>query len=153
MNGNRRTLLGLALLGAVDPLFAAGPGARHRSGELDRELAAIANDPACELASLSVLAIRKGKIAYEGQFGRRWIGNGVSPDLPANRDTLYRIASISKMMTTLGLMRLVEAGKVDLDADVSGYLGFPLRNPRFPERPIALRHLLTHTSSLRDEAG
>jgi CubicO group peptidase (beta-lactamase class C family) len=153
MNGNRRTLLGLALLGAVDPLFAAAPAARHRSGELDRELAAIANDPACELASLSVLAIRKGKIAYEGQFGRRWIGNGVSPDLPANRDTLYRIASISKMMTTLGLMRLVEAGKVDLDADVSAYLGFPLRNPRFPERPIALRHLLTHTASLRDEAG
>jgi CubicO group peptidase (beta-lactamase class C family) len=153
MNGNRRTLLGLALLGAVDPLFAAAPGARPRPGELDRELTAIANDPACELASLSVLAIRKGKIAYEGQFGRRWIGNGVSPDLPANRDTVYRIASISKLMTTLGLMRLVEAGKVDLDADVSGYLGFPLRNPRFPERPIALRHLLTHTASLRDEAG
>jgi CubicO group peptidase (beta-lactamase class C family) len=157
MNGNRRTILGLALLGAVDPLFAAAPGTRSRSGELDRELAAIVQDPACELASLSVLAIRKGKLAYEGQFGRRWIGNAASsnlaPDLPANRDTLYRIASISKMMTTLGLMRLVEDGKVDLDADLSGYLGFPLRNPRFPDRPIALRHLLTHTSSLRDEAG
>lgn len=158
MNGNRRTLLGLALLGGLNPLLAATPmpgGRRH--GKLDQELAAIALDPACELASLSVLAIRKGRIAYEGQFGRRWIGNAASlsraPDLPANGDTLYRIASISKMMTTLGLMRLVEGGKLELDTDVSGYLGFSLRNPRFPERAITLRHLLTHTSSLRDEAG
>ncbi|MET0980873.1 MAG: serine hydrolase domain-containing protein [Telluria sp.] len=156
MNGNRRTLLGLALLGGFQPLLAAAPfsgGAGGRNDKLDRELSAIVQDPACELASLSVLAIRKGKLAYEGQFGRRWIGNGAAPDLPANRDTLYRIASISKMMTTLGLMRLVEDGKAGLDADVSGYLGFTLRNPHFPERAITLRHLLTHTSSLRDEAG
>lgn len=156
MNGNRRTVLGMALLGAVNPLLAAVPssgGGRDRNDKLTAELAAIASNPACELASLSVLAIRNGKLAYEGQFGRRWIGNGGAPDLPANRDTLYRIASISKMMTTLGLMRLVEDGKLDLDADVSGYLGFSLRNPHFPERAITLRHLLTHTSSLRDEAG
>jgi CubicO group peptidase (beta-lactamase class C family) len=120
---------------------------------LERALAAIVLDPACELASLSVLAIRAGKLAYEGQFGRRRIGNGLSPDLPANRDTLYRIASVSKLMTTLGLMRLVEENKVDLDADVSRTLGFTLRNPYFPRRAISLRHLLTHTSSLRDEAG
>ncbi|MFC4930613.1 serine hydrolase domain-containing protein [Massilia sp. GCM10023247] len=156
MNENRRTLLGLALLGAVDPLFAAAPGSGAGPAgnrQLDAALAAIAGDPACELASLSVLAIRAGKVAYEGQFGRRWIGNGAAPDLPANRDTLYRIASISKLMTTLGLMRLVESGKLALDADVSGYLGFKLRNPHFPQRAITLRHLLTHTSSLRDEAG
>jgi CubicO group peptidase (beta-lactamase class C family) len=155
MNGQRRTLLGLALLGAVDPLFAAAPvkGGRPSLAALERELAAIATDPACELASLSVLAIRDGKLAYEGQFGRRRIGNGSFPDLPANRDTLYRIASISKMMTTLGLMRLVEERQIDLDADVSRALGFSLRNPHFAERPITLRHLLTHTSSLRDDAG
>lgn len=156
MNGNRRTLLGLALLGAVDPLFAAAPAAGAgpgRHARLDVQLAAIARDPACELASLSVLAIRAGSVAYEGQFGRRWIGNGEAPDLPANRDTLYRIASISKLMTTLGLMRLVESGKLALDADVSSYLGFTLRNPHFPQRAITLRHLLTHTASLRDEAG
>jgi CubicO group peptidase (beta-lactamase class C family) len=73
--------------------------------------------------------------------------------LPANRDTLYRIASVSKMVTTLGLMRLVEENKLDLDADVSRYLGFSLRNPHFPERAITLQHLLTHRASLRDDAG
>jgi CubicO group peptidase (beta-lactamase class C family) len=37
-------------------------------------------------------------------------------------------------------------GKVDLDADVSGALGFTLRNPRFPDQPITLGHLLTDVS-------
>lgn len=148
---NRRNLLGMALLGAAGPLLAAPP--RRRFAALDAELAAIAADPACELASLSVLAIRAGRISYEGQFGRRFIGHDGLPDKPVGPDTLFRIASISKMMTTLGLMRLLEAGKVGLDEDVSGYLGFMLRNPHFPGQAITLRHLLTHTSSLRDEGG
>jgi CubicO group peptidase (beta-lactamase class C family) len=162
MHQGRRNVLGMALLGMLDPLLAATPcpgGARVApmpaalKSALDRELAAIVANPACELASLSVLAIRDGRIAYEGQFGRRFISANGLPDKPVDAQTLFRIASISKMMTTLGLMRLVEDGKVNLDADVSGYLGFSLRNPHFPDQPIALRHLLTHTSSLRDEAG
>lgn len=64
-----------------------------------------------------------------------------------------RIASISKLVTAIGVMRLVEAGQLDLDADVGDTLGFPLRNPAFPERPITLRLLLSHRSSLTDGAG
>ncbi len=159
MNERRRSLLGMALLGAVEPLFAAPPAPAGSTlplearQALDAELAAVANDPALQLASLSLVAIRAGQPVYEQAFGRRFIGNGSLPDKPATPATLYRIASISKMMTTLGLMRLVEAGKVDLDADVSGYLGFSLRNPHFPDQAITLRTLLTHTSSLRDEGG
>jgi CubicO group peptidase (beta-lactamase class C family) len=152
----RQTLLGLALLGAMHPLMALaapGKGGGHGFAQLDAELAAVVKDPACALASLSVLAIRNGKVAYEQQFGQRFYGNGALPDRPVERDTLFRIASISKMMTTLGLLRLFEQGKVKLDEDVSGYLGFTLRNPHFPDRAITLRHLLTHTSSLRDDVG
>jgi CubicO group peptidase (beta-lactamase class C family) len=61
-----------------------------------------------------------------------------------------RIASISKLVVALGVMRLVEQGRLDLDRDVSDYLGWPLRNPAFPDRPISLRLLLSHRSSLRD---
>jgi CubicO group peptidase (beta-lactamase class C family) len=64
-----------------------------------------------------------------------------------------RVASISKLVTTIGAMRLVEAGKLDLDADVSDALGFRLRNPAFPDTPITLRLLLSHRSSLTDAAG
>lgn len=65
-------------------------------------------------------------------------------------DDPVRIASVSKLVVALGVMRLVEAGRLDLDRDVSDYVGWPLRNPAFPDRPITLRLLLSHRSSLRD---
>ncbi|MFT4178176.1 MAG: serine hydrolase domain-containing protein [Thermomonas sp.] len=68
-------------------------------------------------------------------------------------DDPVRIASISKLVLSIGVMRLVEEGKLDLDADVSGVLGWKLRNPAFPRRKITLRHLLSHTASLTDGAG
>jgi D-alanyl-D-alanine carboxypeptidase len=63
---------------------------------------------------------------------------------------LMRVASISKLVTALGAMRLVERGKLSLEADVSKQLGFKLRNPNFPNTPITLAMLLSHSSSLRD---
>ncbi len=138
-----------ALLDALVNPPAPGFGAA-----LDGELAAIANDPKRPLASLSVLAIRGGEVVYQRQFGRRFIDDAApGRDKAANPDTLYRIASVSKLVTTLGAMKLVEEGKLSLDADIGSYLGYPVRNPHFPEVPITLRMLLTHTSSLRDDAG
>ncbi len=71
-------------------------------------------------------------------------GRSVTPDDPV------RIASISKLVVAVGVMKLVEEGKLDLDGDVSHWLGWSLRNPSFPDRPITLRQLLSHTSSVRD---
>jgi CubicO group peptidase (beta-lactamase class C family) len=53
-------------------------------------------------------------------------------------------------VTTIAAMRLVEQGKLDLDKDVSTYLGYSFRNPAFPDVPITLRLLLSHRSSLTD---
>ncbi len=75
-------------------------------------------------------------------------------DLAANRrvtvDDPARIASISKLVVSIAVMRLVEQHKLDLDADVSTLLGWKLRNPAFPDAPITLRLLLSHRSSLTD---
>ena len=122
--------------------------------QLDAELAAIVAEPGRELASLSVLAMRNGRVVYQRQFGHKWI-DPADPDRskPAGAGTLYRIASISKLVTTLGVMRLVEDRKLDLDRDLGDYLGFPFRNPHFPDAPVTLRMLLSHTSSLRDDGG
>ena len=70
---------------------------------------------------------------------------------PLTIDDPARIASVSKLVVAIGLVRLVEEGRLDLDRDVSELLGWRLRNPAFPDRPITLRLLLSHTSSLRDE--
>ncbi|RRQ51421.1 class C beta-lactamase-related serine hydrolase [Sphingorhabdus wooponensis] len=71
-------------------------------------------------------------------------GRAVTIDDPA------RVASISKLVVAIGVMRLSEQGKLDLDRDVNEYLGWRVRNPAFPNAPITLRALLSHQSSLRD---
>lgn len=68
----------------------------------------------------------------------------------ATADDPVRIASISKLVTALGVLRMIDAGQLDLDRDVSDYLGWRLRNPHFPDAPITLRLLLSHQASLSD---
>jgi CubicO group peptidase (beta-lactamase class C family) len=68
----------------------------------------------------------------------------------ASANDPVRVASISKLVTTLGVLRLVDQGKLNLDRDVSDYLGWRLRHPAFPDRPITLRLLLSHQSGLVD---
>lgn len=153
MQQARRALLGLALFGGMSRLFAleAAPSGGGGVRRLEQELGEIVANPACQLASLSVVALRAGQVCYEGHFGHRTID--ASGGTPVTGRTMFRIASISKMMTTLGVMRLVEQGQLSLDADVGEYLGYALRNPHFPDQPITLRMLLSHTASLRDSAG
>jgi len=98
------------------------------------------------LAGFAVIALRNGEIVYENALGKR----DFTRDLPFTLDTRVRIASVSKTFVTIGAMRLRDMGLLDLDADVSGYLGFSLRNPRYPDTAITTRMLMSHTSSLRD---
>jgi CubicO group peptidase (beta-lactamase class C family) len=50
-------------------------------------------------------------------------------------------------------MQLVDAGKVNLDEDVSNLIGFTVRNPKFPDKIISLRLMLSHLSSINDNEG
>ena len=97
------------------------------------------------VASVRVTFDRKGETSARAEgFADPAVNRGVTPDDPV------RIASISKLVTTIGVMRLVEQGKLDLDSDVSKWLGYTFRNPAFPDAPITLRLLLSHRSSLTD---
>ncbi len=118
---------------------------------LDRQLAGVVTDPSAPLASLGVAVVARGQIIYEGYWGYRSIDNAAPQhSLAVTPATRFRVASISKVVTALGAMQLVEQGKLPLDSDISDYLGFRLRNPHYPDRPITARMLLSHTSSLRD---
>src|SRR5690606_35918778 len=106
---------------------------------------ALAGDP---VATVRVSFDRVGVTEVDARgFADREAGRAVTADDPV------RIASISKLVTAIGVMRLVEAGQLDIDADAGELLGFPLRNPAFPDTPITLRMLLSHRSSLTDAAG
>lgn len=119
--------------------------------ELDRDLAALVADPQHPVVAVAALAVRDGRVVYANQFGARHLGSAAGePALPVTERTLFRVASISKLVVAVGVMRLVEQGRLNLDEDVSTALGWQLRHPQFPDRPITLRLLLSHRSGLSD---
>ncbi|SMY08348.1 serine hydrolase domain-containing protein [Flavimaricola marinus] len=73
-----------------------------------------------------------------------------APGLAATERTMYRVASISKIVTGQTLMAVAGG---DLDRDIGEVLGFALRNPAFPDQPITLAHVLSHSAGLTDAAG
>lgn len=156
MRALRLLLLATTALIAMPSLHAASPA----NPDLASTLQAIVSDPAKPLTSLSALVIRGGQVVFEGHYGQRVVAAGnpgiagsADKGMAADHATLYRMASISKLVTTIGAMRLVDAGRLDLDADIGQYLGYAVRNPHFANQPITTRMLLTHTSSLRDDGG
>lgn len=74
----------------------------------------------------------------------------LSRNITSTVDTKYRIASISKTITAIAVMQLVEQNLLNLDADISSILGYDVQNPNYPSIPITTRMLLSHTSSIID---
>lgn len=102
-----------------------------------------------EMAGLSVAVVKKGGIIYANSFGLKNIETGTA----LTNDDIFRIASISKSFSATAVMQLAEAKKLSLDDDVSNLVGFKVRNPKFPEKMITLKMLMSHTSSLNDVQG
>ncbi len=98
---------------------------------------------------LSVAVVKDGKIIFVKSLGKKSIEDNSDIDTT----DIFRIASISKSFTTTALMQLVDKGKLSLDQDVSELIGFKVRNPKFPDIPITVKMLLSHSSSLCDSLG
>ena len=105
-----------------------------------------------EIPGAVVLVARNGKIAYEKAFGYQ----NREDKIPMKPDAIFRIASMSKPITSVAVMMLAEEGKIDLAAPVSQYL------PEFKDmkvasdaepatRPMTVQDLLRHTSGLTYE--
>jgi len=122
-----------------------------RAARLADRIDAIVDSPGSELSGLAFIALEDGEPSFERYRGRRRIVPGKPGlDLPVTEATRFRVASISKPFVAIACLMLEEEGLLDLEADVSGYLGWPLRNPAFPDAVITPAMLLSHTSSLRD---
>ncbi|MBR1590883.1 MAG: serine hydrolase [Acidaminococcaceae bacterium] len=119
--------------------------------KLDTALADMIGGYGEKVPGLAVIVFKDGKEVYRNMMGNRFLSpRNKNWNLPVTADSRFRIASISKIFTAAGYMQLVEQGKINLDEDVSRYLGFTLRNPRYPSKVITSRMLLSHTSSIRD---
>ncbi|MGI9517898.1 MAG: serine hydrolase domain-containing protein [Pirellulaceae bacterium] len=108
-----------------------------------------------KIAGCSAMVLRNGKLAYLKCFGHR----DREEELPVERGTIFRIYSMSKPVTSVAAMQLIEQGKIGLDDPVSKYIeGFEnltVLNVEDSEpeeiparREITVRDLLSHTSGL-----
>jgi CubicO group peptidase (beta-lactamase class C family) len=94
---------------------------------------------------VSIAVIHNGKLEWARGFGVAAIGGpAVTPS------TLFQAASISKPVTALGVLHLVEERKLDLDADVNQYLKtWKIPTNTFTDQhPVTLRELLQHTAGM-----
>lgn len=98
---------------------------------------------------LAVVAVNNGEVVYSNTYGYK----NLEEKIPLEQSDIFRIASISKSFTATAIMQLVEQGKLNLDQDVSDLVGFTVRNPKYPEKVITLKMLLSHTSSMNDSNG
>lgn len=150
-----RLCVGLALLGSSYTQVQAAPAkaaplSPQAKAALDKEFDAMIGNSGTKVPGLGVVVYKDGKKVYSKFAGRRKISSNPAWNQPVTPDTRFWGASISKEFTGYSIMQLVGQGKLKLDGEAGTYLGFKLRNPNYPNTPITVRMLLSHTSSIRD---
>jgi CubicO group peptidase (beta-lactamase class C family) len=98
-----------------------------------------------DVAGAVVVVVKDGTTLLQKGYGYADV-EARKPVDPAT--TLFRTGSVSKLTTWTAVMQLVEQGKLDLDADVNGYLDFEI--PARDGQPITLRNMLTHTPGFEE---
>jgi len=141
---NYLSMRGTLLLVAVTVMFASCSTPEKKA---EKELDSFMEKSGT--VGLSVAVVKDNKIIYTGAFGKSNIENNI----PLKSDNIFRIASISKSFTTTALLTLAERKLITLEQDVSDLIGFKVRNPSFPDVPITVKMLLSHSSSLNDSQG
>ena len=97
------------------------------------------------VAGAVVVVVKDGQVLTERGFGSSDLATGAPVD---PQRTLFRPGSVSKLFTWTAVMQQVEAGKINLDADVNTYLDY--RIPPRDGKPITMRNLMTHTPGFEE---
>ena len=141
MHALRFGLIVMAALGALlltDPGIAAAPAKTTAADMRVQDFRTQVEDSRTRLGipGLSVAVLEDGKLLWTEGFGFA----DIEAKVPATPDTPYHIASITKTFTALLVWRLVEQGKLALEAPVSRYV------PEIKDARIRIEHLLSHTA-------
>jgi CubicO group peptidase (beta-lactamase class C family) len=136
---SRGLLAGLLLAGRA----AAQEVKAALLGRLDSVVTAVLARATAPGAAVAV--VDHGQLLMARGYGMADVEDGV----PTTAETVFRIGSITKQFTALGVMQLVEQGKIRLDDEITKYL------PDYPTQghKVTIRHLLTHTSGIKSYTG
>jgi len=98
----------------------------------------------------AIVVAKDGEIVYSLNYGFAQ----KKPKEPVTDETYFRTASVTKMISGIHIMQLVEQGLLDVDTPIGDYLGYPVYNVKVSgKKPVTLRHLMSHTSSLSPNGG
>lgn len=98
------------------------------------------------IVGFSVAVVNGKETIYSKAFGY----SDLEKQIEYTAETTQKIASISKTLIGISLLKAQELGKLNIDDPINKYLPFEVVNPNHPENQITLRHLATHTSTIRD---
>ncbi len=91
----------------------------------------------------AVIISLNGEMLATYTYGRVAKSRGSAP---VTLDTCFRVASVTKLVTALGLVKLMEEKELSYDTPISDLLGFRVFNPNYPDIPITVRQVMTHTT-------
>ena len=137
-------LLSVCFLLSVRPAAQAAPGKKEKE-KADAFFQALFEQK--KAMGGAVILNQNGKRQYALFYGTA----GGKRDV--TEKTVYKVASVTKMITAIGVMQLVEQGRLSLDAPLLKSNGKPIRNPAWPKADITLRQAMSHTSSLLPTAN
>lgn len=98
------------------------------------------------IPGIAISVIKDNKIVLLKGYGYSNFKN----QKKVNIHTPFNLASISKPILGIALLKLVDKGVLDLDEDINTYLPFKINNPKVENGIVTIRHLATHTSSIND---
>lgn len=117
---------------------------QHQTDSITKELNRIQENS--NLVGFAVAIVNKDSIVYSKGFGY----SNKEQQIPYATKTVQPIASISKTLLGMALMKAQEIGILDLDDKINDHLPFTIQNPFYPKEPITIRQLASHTSSILD---
>lgn len=88
--------------------------------------------------------VTENGLVWQDSYGVASKNSNTSVD----QSTLFAIASLSKVITGIVAMKAIEDGLIDLDSSVNNYIPFKVSHPKYPDIPITIRMLMTHTSGI-----
>ena len=118
-----------------------------------KRIQSIINNPESPLLTGGLAVIKNNETIFCKSLGTARLNRDGTENKTSNEFIKYRTASISKLFTAIAIWQLEERGLLNVTDEASKYLDFPLRNPNFPDTPITIEMLLSHTSSVRENGS
>ena len=121
-----------------------------KEDEIIKRIESIINNKVAPLLAGGLAIIKDNKTLFCRSIGKARLNIDGTENKTATEFIKYRTASISKLFTSIAIWQLEEKGLLNVTDEASKYLNFTLKNPYFPNIPITIEMLLSHTSSIRE---